>query len=281
MNESCLRVYISGCSTDTMSERKALHEHVFPKLENWCEHKNVQLHVTDLRYKNHTDLNIGVCIDEIDKSSIVIGIYGSRLDPIQPINEISIKQHPWMTQLPAVGNHKGLSVSQIEIQRATLNEAPYKRPLIESSSCDFYYFRDNTFLKRDNVPVHLHERFLPGTYKRVAGQLIFTPDVAQVQLFEAMKNKIKTHSKAFPDLVNISTDYTCRFSGKLSTDIELESALSGLEAFCTAVAKDIASTVTRLFPEIEKPIPSTINKSILDHQRYFRSTLHRSNDDKK
>ena len=72
MNESCLRVYISGCSTDTMSERKALHEHVFPKLENWCEHKNVQLHVTDMRYKNHTDLNIGVCIDEIDKSPIKI-----------------------------------------------------------------------------------------------------------------------------------------------------------------------------------------------------------------
>ena len=142
MNENCLRVYVTGCSTDTASERKALQDYVIPKLETWCEHKNVQLHVTDMRYKNNTDLSIDVCLDEIDKSSVVIGIYGSRLDPVKPLDDTSAKEFPWLTRLPTTGNSKGLSISQIEIQRATLNEDPYRRPLLDSASYDFYYFRN-------------------------------------------------------------------------------------------------------------------------------------------
>ena len=276
MNENCLRVYVTGCSTDTASERKALQDYVFPKLETWCEHKNVQLHVTDMRYKNNTDLSIDVCLDEIDKSSVVIGIYGSRLDPVKPLDDTSAKEFPWLTRLPTTGNSKGLSISQIEIQRATLNEDPYRRPLLDSASYDFYYFRNNNFLERDNVPLRLHERFLPGTYKRVAGQLIFTHDTAQLQLFESMKKKVINQAKEFPNLINVSNDYTCRFNGRRSTDIEVESALGDLGTFCTTVAKDIASVVTRMFPQITKPIPSAINKNVIDHQRYFRSTLKRT-----
>ena len=76
----------------------ALQDYVFPKLETWCEHKNVQLHVTDMRYKNNTDLTL-TSVWIVDKSSVVIGIYGSRLDPVKPLDDTSAKEFPWLNSL--------------------------------------------------------------------------------------------------------------------------------------------------------------------------------------
>ena len=261
MNDRCVYVYVSGSTRDTDAEREALHKHVFPRVEDWCKQLGVQLYVTDLRYMNKNRLPLEICIDEIDKASIFLGIFGNCLDAPDTVLQAQLQRQPWLKNL-LTGDK--LSITEVEIYRSTLNQESDRRPLREAKGYDYYYFRDNAFLDEDElVATEERSKYVRGVYSKLAGQLSFTPDKQAQAQFNSIKRTVLAKKS---DRCKIYNDFPCSYN-KSGTSI------TALDTFCAAVAKDLVAAISALFQVVPNTMPHELVKALIAHQSYFRSQL--------
>ena len=142
-----IRIFVSSTFKDMHGERNIMNNYIFPELTKRAKSRNIELTFVDLRWGVHHGLSpekqVEICLDEIEKSSLFIGILGERYGwkpQIQEPKLLQRLQHKIQDTLD-VGN---VSMTELEMLYNGLNEN------------SFYFIRDHEMLSNE-IP----NEFLP------------------------------------------------------------------------------------------------------------------------
>lgn len=117
-----VRIFVSSTFRDMSEEREQLVKHAYPQLRRFCDERNVELTMVDLRWGiTREDAEVGrvvpLCLREIDRCrpyfvALLGGHYGWI--PVE-IDAATLAEFPW------VRDHPGASLTELEIRHAVLN----------------------------------------------------------------------------------------------------------------------------------------------------------------
>ncbi|KAK3757313.1 hypothetical protein RRG08_019964, partial [Elysia crispata] len=122
------RVFVSSPFGGFEEEREELVLKLFPKLSHLCQSKGLQLATVDMRWGITEEASsdaqtINICLREVDRSDIFIGLYGQRYgwhgesDTVLQKNITNaIPQYPWLAKV------KDRSVTEMEMMHGHLNK---------------------------------------------------------------------------------------------------------------------------------------------------------------
>lgn len=126
-----IRLFISSTFQDMNKERDYLTDHIFPRLIEYCERRNIYLMPIDLRWgiteeDGRNGRVIEACLEEVDNSRpFFVGLIGQRYGWIPTEDEFSLRsnilleRHPWLQS--AIDEQ--LSITEIEMRYAALKRA--------------------------------------------------------------------------------------------------------------------------------------------------------------
>lgn len=125
-----MRVFISSTFQDMHLEREKLIKEVFPKLKKECEKRGVHFCEVDLRWGVVEDQTaLPVCLSEIDRSNVFIGILGERYGYIPTdFNDYELEEREWLKEY----NHR--SITELEIIQGAF---------IDKDRPSYFYFGQN------------------------------------------------------------------------------------------------------------------------------------------
>ena len=91
MHEATVRVYVSSVYEDSVCERALLRDVVFPKLEEFCAVRGIQLYTVDFRslLDQRAIPDVLSAVAELDRAAIVLNIMGGKCGKI--LNEIDLE----------------------------------------------------------------------------------------------------------------------------------------------------------------------------------------------
>ncbi|XP_070181286.1 TPR repeat-containing protein DDB_G0287407-like [Littorina saxatilis] len=122
------RVFVSSPFGGIEREREELVALYFPQLAALCQAKGVQFVTVDMRWgiteeAARDNQVVNICLREIDRSDIFIGIYGQRYgwhgskdEELQRNVDLSIKRYPWLKSV------RDRSVTEFEFMHGHLNK---------------------------------------------------------------------------------------------------------------------------------------------------------------
>jgi len=154
-----IKIFISSPFRDMNGERDMLVKGVMPKLRKLCSERDVVLSYVDLRWgitENQTEnaATLLMCLREINKSSVFLGLYGerygwclSRKHYSQPTTTDNVLQRSFQVaekDFPWIADYKDKSVTEIEMRM--ILDKHYSGP----QKAAWFYFRDPYFI--ENVP---------------------------------------------------------------------------------------------------------------------------------
>ena len=276
-----------------MCERAALQSHVFPEMKRWCGMRGIEFYDVDMRLgMEKREPPIGVCLDELDRASIVLGILGSMCgDPLKTSDSPAAKlpgqnRFDWARSLAEYESRM-----ELEVRRAISVDDSSR---IKGAK-NIFLFRDNGCLLPANpasvystpfsdvtppVPVCAAGTFLDGEYGTVAAQLVFNPNEERAQRLRALKKDIRSKAALDSDSIVLIDKYECAFDQEgldnrqvankhvqshqrksafgavISTS---ENLVKGLEGFVQACTRELKRLVLQIFPS-----PMSHNRAVLD-----------------
>ena len=131
-----IRVFISSTFRDMYAERDELVKHVFPRLRQLCEEREVTWGEVDLRWGINDEqkaegLVLPIILEEVRRCRpYFIGILGNQYGSLpETIPPELIEQEPWLA------SDRGRSVTELEILHGVLND-----PSMANHA--FFYFRE-------------------------------------------------------------------------------------------------------------------------------------------
>jgi len=136
-----LRVFISSTFIDMEEERNILVKNILSQLNEICEKKIISLSYVDLRWgiteeQSKNEKILSICLDEIEKCNVFIGILGDRYGwiPESIPNELLMREE-WLKY------HKEESITEIEFWKGAFNT---------NEKAVFFYLRDSSYSNNKN-----------------------------------------------------------------------------------------------------------------------------------
>ncbi|XP_043914013.1 telomerase protein component 1 [Protopterus annectens] len=136
-----VRVFISSTFRDMHGERDLLIRSVFPELRARAAQLFIHVQEVDLRWgiteeESRSDRQLELCLSEVSRSNILIGILGERYGYIpQKYSVPDLPQFEWLKNYPS-----DRSVTELEMMQFLQQSAQNKQKA-------FFYFRDPKFLR--------------------------------------------------------------------------------------------------------------------------------------
>eukprot|EP01114_Cavostelium_apophysatum_P020769 TRINITY_DN704_c1_g1_i1.p1 TRINITY_DN704_c1_g1~~TRINITY_DN704_c1_g1_i1.p1 ORF type:complete len:1493 (-),score=434.68 TRINITY_DN704_c1_g1_i1:288-4766(-) len=149
-----VRIFISSPFRDMQDERNSIVKRVIPRLRKLCSDRDLAFSYVDLRWgvtgiQNEQAATLLMCLREIEKSNIFIGMYGERYgwclsqngfrnpsnqdELLKRSIDIAKKEFPW------ISDFKDRSVSEIEMRTVLSHSVGTK--------ASFFYFRDPYYIE--------------------------------------------------------------------------------------------------------------------------------------
>jgi hypothetical protein len=283
MHEATVRVYVSSVYEDSVCERALLRDVVFPKLEEFCAVRGIQLYTVDFRslLDQRAIPDVLSAVAELDRAAIVLNIMGGKCGKI--LNEIDLEpstvaslregsNYLWMN-LNEQGKEQEFgtqSLMEHEIRRTLNTSDPgvAGRPIADPIS--LFYLRDNKSIISKNAnhiyqnphsaasaktPVRCIGSMCDGTYAKIAGQTVFNLDEERQEKFRQLRSKVKNCAHKGENGVMVARTYRPKFVppivGEGFRDILSTSAglLHGLESFCKHVEHDLKRAILQIYPQ--------------------------------
>ncbi|EDV22418.1 uncharacterized protein TRIADDRAFT_59003 [Trichoplax adhaerens] len=138
-----LRIFFSSPFNGMEKEREELTKFYFPHIHDMCNNRGYQFIPVDLRWgitKESTSKyqTIGICLSEIDRSDIFVGMFGQRYgwngfqdDLLQKTFDYAQKSYPWLE------HYRDRSVTELEFLHGHLNN------IGALPAC--FFFRDKSY----------------------------------------------------------------------------------------------------------------------------------------
>jgi len=168
------RIFISSPFKDMNEERDNIVKRIIPKLRKLCSERDIVLSCVDLRWgvteaQTQGAATLLMCLREIEKSNIFIGLYGERYGWCltengyrKPTSQdelllrtftLASKEFPWVNQ------YKDRSVTEIEMRTLLDKQAKDKH------KAAFFYLRDPYYI--ESIPADKRQDFLSeGVYEK-------------------------------------------------------------------------------------------------------------------
>ena len=279
MHEATCRIFVSSVYEDSICERALLRDVVFPKIEEFCAVRGIQLYTVDFRslLERRAIPDVIGAVSELDRSAIVLGILGGKAGSM--LSEVELEsstvtelengaEYQWMN---ANGNGYGAnSLMEHELRRSLSTSDPgvLGRPI--SDPISLFYMRDNrSIIPKDaeklyqdphtastaKTPVRCIGAMCDGTYRKVAGQTVFDVDRKRQDDLQQLRSRVKLSAQKGEDGVLVARTYRPRFepppSGEGIRNILPTSSglLKGLETFCKHVEHDLKRAILHIYPD--------------------------------
>lgn len=128
-----VRVFVSSTFQDMYEEREKLIKEIFPKFKRDCEKRGVHFCEVDLRWGvKEEQTAIPVCLSEVERSNVFIGILGERYGWIpEKVTNTELEERKWLN------NYLDCSITELEITQGAF---------IEEDRPSFFYFGKNNKL---------------------------------------------------------------------------------------------------------------------------------------
>nr|XP_023421639.1 telomerase protein component 1-like [Cavia porcellus] len=226
-----IRLFISSTFRDMHGERDLLLRTVLPALQARAASHRISLHGIDLHWgvteeDTWRNRQLEVCLGEVEKSQLFVGILGSCYGYVPP--SYSLPDHPhfrWARQYPP-----GRSVTEMEVMQF-LNRGQGLQPCAQA----LIYLRDSSFL-----------RSVPETWRSD-----FTSESEEAaQRMSALKSYLSTQKGT------TCRRYSCEWQGIAAG----RPCTGGLEEFGQLVLQDVWGMIQKLYlqPEAEQQLPVSI-----------------------
>nr|XP_013009973.1 telomerase protein component 1-like [Cavia porcellus] len=226
-----IRLFISSTFRDMHGERDLLLRTVLPALQARAASHRISLHGIDLHWgvteeDTWRNRQLEVCLGEVEKSQLFVGILGSCYGYVPP--SYSLPDHPhfrWARQYPP-----GRSVTEMEVMQF-LNRGQGLQPCAQA----LIYLRDSSFL-----------RSVPETWRPD-----FTSESEEAaQRISALKSYLSTQKGT------TCRRYSCEWQGIAAG----RPCTGGLEEFGQLVLQDVWGMIQKLYlqPEAEQQLPVSI-----------------------
>ena len=86
MHEATVRIYVTSVFEDSVNERAMLRDVVFPKIEEFCAVRGIQLYTVDFRslLERRAIPDVIGAVAELDRAAIVLGLLGGCNRCLEP-----------------------------------------------------------------------------------------------------------------------------------------------------------------------------------------------------
>ena len=278
MHEATVRIYVTSVFEDSVNERAMLRDVVFPKIEEFCAVRGIQLYTVDFRslLERRAIPDVIGAVAELDRAAIVLGILGGKSGKI--LNEVALEsdtiselengpEYQWMNVDGKGCGTNSLMEHEIRRSLATSDPGVVGRPI--SDPISLFYLRDNrSIIPKDaekiyqdphtaasaKTPVRCIGAMCDGTYRKVAGQTVFDIDYKRQTALQQLRSRVKLSSQKGENGVLVARSYRPRFepppSGEgIRTILPTSSGLlKGLETFCKHVEHDLKRAILKIYP---------------------------------
>ena len=279
MHEATVRIYVSSVYEDSVCERALLRDVVFPKIEEFCAARGIQLYTVDFRslLERRAIPDVVNGLGELDRSAIVLGILGGKCG--KTLNEVSLEestiaelesgaQYTWLNEKEKGLGTKSLMEHEIRRSLGTSDPGILGRPIADPVS--LFYLRDNrSIIAKDaatlyenphtaasaKTPVRCIGSMCDGIYAKVAGQTIFHVDTERQSCLNAIRTRVKACAQNGEAGVMVARTYHPTFlpppSGEGIRSILPTSSglLKGLDTFCKHVENDLKRAILKIYPQ--------------------------------
>lgn len=210
-----IRVFISSTFKDMHGERDLLTRFVFPELRARCFKFCLNLYEVDLRWgitqKQSEAEAMELCLREVNKADLFIGLLGERYGWIPDTSELSNStEFRWLKRIDA-----GTSMTELEMR--CFNE---KVGATEFNKKAMFYARDNSFMSQ-----------VPKKFVKDFG----CDDLGNMSDVRLKNLKHWLHESG----ANVSWDYPCNWGGVLGN----KPMVSGLEKFGRNVLNNLWNAI--------------------------------------
>ncbi len=161
---------------------------VFPELKAWCTEYRIQLTDVDLRRNTDTDkTTLEVCLEEINRADVFVGIIGSRYGKVlagfggRPYLAPPDVEHDWLLSYPPARGLLEIDAARVALNRKSERAVSIRRAL--------FYERDNSFLS--SVPESAKSQFLDGGVVHNEGAATFVADETRSALLEQLRGSVR------------------------------------------------------------------------------------------